>query len=148
MDRKADATKFEFKLEQQPLNTRMTNLIKSAFPMTSSKNLKCFIKIKSLNADKLDTAIENFISSALLYAGENEMFEEFREQIQSLSIQVGHVGDNCIVMFNLNQMDLAQSFAEMIEDVETKLRHLNLQVSASIATAYTLKDVMKYVQNV
>ena len=116
--------------------------------MTSSKNLKCFIKIKSLNADKLDTAIENFVSSALLYAGENEMFEEFREQIQSLSIQVGHVGDNCIVMFNLNQMDLAQSFAEMIEDVETKFRHLNLQVSASIATAYTLKDVMKYVQNV
>jgi len=145
LDRKGDVSKFEALLEQEPLNNRMVNMIKSGFPMTSTSDVKTFFRIKAKNAEKLKVAFENFIQTALHQLVENPSVSQLRDQILSSSIQVGHVGDNCIVMFNLTQMDLTRSLSDMVEALEKQFRHIKAQFNAGVGTALSFKDIMEKV---
>lgn len=145
LDRKGDSTKLEARLEQDPFNSRISSLLKAAFPMSSAEKPRIYLRMKSTNPEKLATAIENFISACVLYAGEHSELAEFKETINTMSIQVGHVGDNCIILFRLDQNEIGENFCHVIDNVIGVLRPLGLQLGGSISTAYTFKEVLKHV---
>lgn len=66
------------------------------------KKTKVFIKIKSKDAEKLDLAFEDFIANVIQHAAEQEELSSLRDDLMKTVVQVGHVGSNTILMFDLN----------------------------------------------
>ena len=81
-------------------------MVKAAFPMSSSKGTKLFMKIKSKDAEKLDLAIEEFISSVIMHAADHESLSSLRDDIMKTTIQVGHVGSNTILITQLDSSEV------------------------------------------
>ena len=106
LDQNAQATELGFLYEQSPLNIRIPNLMRSAFPMSDPKVSKFFFRIKSFDSEKLDLAIEKFISMLVLTLEEGH---ELGELARNTRIQVGHVGKNCIIMMPLDSHEVFES---------------------------------------
>lgn len=146
LDKSAQATELGFSYEQSPANTRIANLMKAAFPMSDHKQGKLYMRIKSSNAEKLDEAFESFISALMLTLAENQFLgEDFGEVLGNTRIQVGHAGNNCILMVPLDSTHIHQNVHETVESTLSVLNDTGLRVSGSVGLGLTLEGILKQV---
>lgn len=124
----------------------MTNLMKAAFPMTDHKKGKLYIRIKSKNAAKLDEAFESFISALIVTLTETQFLgSEFSEVLENTRIQVGHAGNNCILLIPLDSTELHQNVNDTVESTLSLINDTGLRVSASVGLGITLLEILKFV---
>lgn len=146
LDKSAQATELSINYEQTPVNTRLPNLLKAAFPMSDHKKGKLFIKIKSTNASQLDEAFESFISAAMMTIQEERMFgRDMNKLLESTRIQVGHTGNNCIILIPLDSTEVVTNFEEMAEKNLALLNGTGMRAYGSVGLGVTLQDLLKHV---
>jgi len=121
-------------------------MIKEFFPHSNPSHMKIYFRIKAKNQQKVKTALENYLRTSLLQILESPLLENVKDDIPLTSIQVGHVGDNCIVMFDLFEVELTRSLAYLLEELEKKFRPLCIQATVSIDTAVNIKGLLKGVK--
>lgn len=143
LDQKAQNTESGFLYEQAPINTRIPNLFKAAFPMTDPKVPKLFFKIKSSNSEKLDLAIEKFLGTFVIFLGDK--YDDLSEIIRSTRIQVGHVDNNCIVMIPLDSHEAYTSLAQGVESALMILDDTGIRATGVLGLGISIKDVLSYV---
>lgn len=140
LDQKAQDTEFGVAYEQAPGNSRVPNLMKSAFPMTDPKVPKLYFKIKAKDAEKLDLAIEKFLGTFMIFI--NDSYNDLAEIIRETRIQVGHFGKNCIVMIPLDSHEVYQSLVTTFEDALSVLNDTGIRASGTLGLGITLKDIL------
>jgi hypothetical protein len=150
IDHKAQATEFSLNYEQNPVNSRMANMMKQAFPMTSEKTGRLFLKIKSTDAEKLDESFEEFLASLVDLIKEHKMAEDegLGKLIDSIRVQIGHAGSNCILMLPFDSNEVFQSIEETVEKSLGMLNNTGLKFTSSIGLGITLKDLVDYVKSI
>lgn len=143
LDNAEEATRFELRFDQAPHNKRIQTILKSAFPMVDPKQTKIFFKIKSLNPDALGQAMTKFYTDLIYFLSEKIEFEDWKDQLLSINVSYGIVGDNTILLLQAQEymeafgaLDLMLS--EMIEDFQ----HLQSSISLSLSFAKTLEDLL------
>lgn len=128
-----------------PHNTRLETLLKGAFPMESSKAPKIFFKLKSSDPEKLDLAISNFLTNLIVNIQELPQFEFLKDDLINAHINVGHIGNNTVIMLPMDKSELSSNVGMMMQHMSEQIKQLELQISMAFSTATTLKEILEHV---
>lgn len=140
LDQKAQSSEFGLTYEQAPINTRIPNLMKAAFPMSDNKTPKLFFKIRSNDSEKLDLAIEKFIATLMIFLG--DMHDDLADIIKSTRVQVGHVDKTCIAILSVDCHEVFQSMADTLEGALAILNDTGFRATGSIGLGTSIKEIL------
>lgn len=121
-------------------------MMKLAFPMTNEQTPRLFLKIKSLDSEKLDECIEHFMSDTVNFLLESKAIDHDIESLfDSLRVQVGHAENNCVLMIPFDSNEVFLSIAETIEKLLAVTNDTGLKMVGSVGLGMTLKNIVDYV---